>query len=51
MPDDRPITQDDLAISLAVRQDLGREHDQAVIGEFLAWTDIVAVNVSHNRNR
>ena len=30
-----PHHADDLAISLAVRQDLGREHDEAVIGEFL----------------
>ena len=39
MPDDlarSPISAEDLAISLAVRQDLGREHDDAVVAEFLS---------------
>ncbi len=36
MTDDQPpISRDDLAVTLAVRQDLGRGHDDAVIGEFL----------------
>lgn len=30
-----PISADDVAISLAIRQDLGREHDTAVVAEFL----------------
>jgi len=30
-----PIDRDDLAVTLAVRQDLGPSHDDAVIGEFL----------------
>jgi hypothetical protein len=32
---DRPIAADDLAISFAVRNDLGPERDDAVIDEFL----------------
>jgi hypothetical protein len=32
---DRPVSADDLAVTLAVRQDLGPEHDEAVIAEFL----------------
>ncbi|MEO6205362.1 MAG: hypothetical protein ABIO67_08275 [Mycobacteriales bacterium] len=31
-----PITRDDLAVTLAVRNDLTPAHDDAVIGEFLA---------------
>jgi len=31
----RPITADDLAVTLAVREDMGPGHDAAVIGEFL----------------
>ena len=31
----RPITADDLAVTLAVRDDLGPGHEPAVIGEFL----------------
>jgi hypothetical protein len=30
-----PIEPDDLAVSLAVRKDLGTEHDDAVVAEFL----------------
>jgi hypothetical protein len=30
-----PVQPDDLEVTLAVRRDLGAEHDQAVIGEFL----------------
>ena len=32
---DRPVDPDDLAVTLAVRKDLGPQHDEAVIGEFL----------------
>ncbi|MCU1673464.1 MAG: hypothetical protein JWN77_1577 [Frankiales bacterium] len=32
---DRPVQPDDLVVSLAVRKDLGPQHDEAVIGEFL----------------
>ena len=32
---DRPISSDDLEVSLAVRRDLGPQHDAAVVGEFL----------------
>ena len=32
---DRPIDPDQLAVTMAVRKDLGPEHDPAVIGEFL----------------
>jgi hypothetical protein len=32
---DRPISADDLEVSLAVRKDLGPQHDAAVVGEFL----------------
>lgn len=38
MPDDltrSPISAEDLAISLAVREDLGREQEGAVVAEFL----------------
>lgn len=37
MPSDQkpPIERDDLAVTLAVREDLGPAHDDAVIGEFL----------------
>ncbi|MGX7677994.1 hypothetical protein ACSMXN_03760 [Jatrophihabitans sp. DSM 45814] len=31
----RPISDEDLAISIAVRNDIGPEHDDAVISEFL----------------
>ncbi len=31
-----PVTRDDLAVTLAVRNDLTPAHDDAVIGEFLA---------------
>ncbi|MGH3493854.1 MAG: hypothetical protein ACRDRL_31025 [Sciscionella sp.] len=31
----RPIAADDLTVTLAAREELGREHDSAVIGEFL----------------
>lgn len=30
-----PVQSEDLEVTLAVRRDLGPEHDQAVIGEFL----------------
>jgi hypothetical protein len=32
---DSPIDPDQLAVTMAVRKDLGAEHDPAVIGEFL----------------
>ena len=32
---DRPISPDDLEVSLAVRKDLGPQHDSAVVAEFL----------------
>lgn len=37
MPDQKPlaITADDVAVSLAVRDDLGLQHEPAVIAEFL----------------
>lgn len=34
MPE-RPVSDDDLAVTLAVRDELGAQHDSAVIGEFL----------------
>jgi hypothetical protein len=30
-----PLNPDDVAVTLAVRKDLGPQHDEAVIGEFL----------------
>jgi len=37
VPDQKPlaITADDVAVSLAVREDLGAQHEPAVIAEFL----------------
>jgi hypothetical protein len=32
---ERPISADDLEVSLAVRKDLGPQHDPAVVAEFL----------------
>ena len=34
MPE-RPVSDDDLSVTLAVRNELGPQHDSAVIGEFL----------------